>query len=176
MTRFICDIFMLTARGNAFVKATESRRVDILQTITQLVGAAVGPPLRRFVGALLRAAVFRTRWRNPLSVTTFPATRPWHERGDWKAETERRGLSERERTLIDAYRRDGFVVVEDARILDEIDAGGIWTRLAAHFAADGSGRVQDAWTEDAAVRAIATHPAVLDLLRALVASRFHSRR
>jgi len=100
-------------------------------------------------------------------VTTFPATRPWHEREDWEAEADRRGLSSRERALVDAYRRDGFLVVEDARVLDEIDADGIWTRLAAHFGSDGSGRAQDAWSDDPAVHAIATHPAVLDVLRVL---------
>ena len=100
-------------------------------------------------------------------MTTFPATRPWHERDDWEAEAGRRGLSARERTLVDAYRREGFVIVEDARILDEIDADGIWTRLAGRFEADGSGRVQDAWIDDAAVRTIAVHPAVLDVLRLL---------
>jgi hypothetical protein len=100
-------------------------------------------------------------------VTTFPSTRPWHERDDWQAEAERRGLSGRDRALVDAYRRNGFVVVEDARILDEIDAGGIFTRLAAHFAPDGSGRAHDAWLKDTAVRAIAAHPAVLDVLRVL---------
>jgi ectoine hydroxylase-related dioxygenase (phytanoyl-CoA dioxygenase family) len=100
-------------------------------------------------------------------VTTFPATRPWHEREDWEAEAVRRGLSPHERALVDDYRRDGFVVVEDARVLDEIDADGIWTRHAAGFAADGSGRVQDAWHKDSAVLAIATHPAVLDVLRLL---------
>jgi Phytanoyl-CoA dioxygenase (PhyH) len=100
-------------------------------------------------------------------VTTFPATRPWHEREDWEAEADRRGLSARERALVGTFRREGFVVVEDARVLDEIDADGIWTRLAAHFAEDGSGRVQDAWSSDPAVRAVATHPAVLDVLRLL---------
>jgi ectoine hydroxylase-related dioxygenase (phytanoyl-CoA dioxygenase family) len=99
--------------------------------------------------------------------TTFPATRPWHERDDWEAEAARRGLSARERALVDTYRREGFAVVEDARILDELDVDGIWARLAARFAADGSGRVQDAWEYDPAVRAIASHPAVLDVLRLL---------
>ncbi len=59
------------------------------------------------------------------------------------------------------------MVVEDARILDELDADGIWTRLAQHFDADGAGRVQDAWQNDPAVRAIATHPAVIGVLRML---------
>ena len=100
-------------------------------------------------------------------MVTFPATRPWFESDGWQAEAERRGLSQRERTLVAAYRRDGFVVVEDARILDELDADGIWTRLAHHFDADGAGRVQDAWENDPAVRAIATHPAVIGVLRML---------
>jgi len=100
-------------------------------------------------------------------VTTFPATRPWHERDDWQTEAERRGLSARERGLVGAYRRDGFVVVEDARILDELDVDGIWQRLAGRFNADGSGRVQDAWEFDPVVRAVASHPAVLDVLRVL---------
>jgi hypothetical protein len=86
---------------------------------------------------------------------------------DWEAEAERRGLSARERSLVDAYRRDGFAIVEDARILDELDVEGIWARLAGRFNADGAGRVQDAWTEDPAVRAIAAHPAVLDVLHML---------
>jgi Phytanoyl-CoA dioxygenase (PhyH) len=100
-------------------------------------------------------------------VQTFPATRPWHERDDWQTEAARRGLSAREVALVDAFRRDGFVVVEDARVLDGIDADGIWARLGDRFAADGSGRVQDAWEHDAAVRAIAGHPAVTAVLRVL---------
>jgi hypothetical protein len=100
-------------------------------------------------------------------VQTIPVTRPWHEQDGWEAEAARRALTPRERALVETYRRDGFVVVEDARVLDEIDADGIWTRLAGHFNADGSGRVQDAWTHDAAVRAVAAHPAVIDVLRVL---------
>jgi hypothetical protein len=100
-------------------------------------------------------------------VVTFPATRPWFEGEDWQAEAARRGLSVRERELVGAFRRDGFVVVDDARVLDEIDADGIWTRLAGRFGADDAGRVQDAWEDDAAVRAIATHSAVLHVLKML---------
>jgi hypothetical protein len=106
-------------------------------------------------------------------VQTLSATRPWHERDDWHAQADRRGLTARERALVDAYRRDGFVVVEDGRILDGVDADGIWTRLADRFGADGSGRVQDAWAHDAAVRAIATHPAVIDVLRVLYGREPH---
>ncbi len=79
----------------------------------------------------------------------------------------RRALGPRQRTLVERFRRDGFVVVEDERILDELDVDGIWTRLGGAFAADGSGRVQDAWIDDAAVRAVAAHPAVVDVLRML---------
>jgi hypothetical protein len=68
---------------------------------------------------------------------------------------------------VERFRRDGFVVVEDARILDELDVDGIWTRNAEQFAPDGGGRMQDAWTHDTAVRAVATHPAVIDVLRLL---------
>ena len=93
--------------------------------------------------------------------------RPWFERDDWPAEANRRGLSARQCAVVDSYRRDGYVVVEDARVLDEIDADGVWDRLRTAFGADGSGRVQDAWSGDSAVRAIATHPAVLDVLRML---------
>ena len=93
-------------------------------------------------------------------------SRPWFEASDWTDEAERRGLSARERALVERFRRDGFIVVEDARILDELDIDAIWTRNAAAFAADG-GRAHDAWTHDAAVRAVATHPAVLDVLRLL---------
>jgi hypothetical protein len=94
-------------------------------------------------------------------------SRPWFESAGWEVEAARRGLSARERTLVERFRRDGFVVVEDPRILDELDVEGIWTRNAAEFAADGSGRAHDAWTHDPAVRAVAAHPAVLDVLRLL---------
>jgi ectoine hydroxylase-related dioxygenase (phytanoyl-CoA dioxygenase family) len=100
-------------------------------------------------------------------MTPVAVARPWHERDDWESEATRRGLDARERALVDAYRRDGFVVVEDERILDGLDVEAIWTRLAGQFAADGAGRVQDAWTSDATVRAIAAHPAVLQTLRML---------
>ena len=93
--------------------------------------------------------------------------RPWFESDHWRAEADRRRLSGRHRALVETYRRDGYLVIEDARVLDEIDADGVWDRLQASFGSDGSGRVQDAWSHDAAVRAIATHPAVLDVLRML---------
>ena len=93
--------------------------------------------------------------------------RPWFERDDWEAEAARRAIGPRETGIIDAFRRDGFVVIEDSRILDELDVDGLWTRLAGRFNADGSGRVQDAWSEDTTVRAIATHPSVISLLRVL---------
>jgi Phytanoyl-CoA dioxygenase (PhyH) len=95
-----------------------------------------------------------------------PPARPWYERADAEA-VAARGLSGAERRLVEAYRRDGFVVVEDARILDAIDVAGLWERLGPRFANDGAGRVQDAWSFDPAVRAIATHPAVLATLRLL---------
>jgi hypothetical protein len=97
----------------------------------------------------------------------LPATRPWFERDDWEAEVERRGLSARERALVDTFRRDGFVIVEDRRILDGLDVDGIWERLRGKFKPDGSGRIQDAWNAEPVVRAIAAHPAVIDVLRML---------
>ena len=93
--------------------------------------------------------------------------RPWFERDDWEAEASRRALGPREVGLVDTFRREGFVLVEDDRILDELDVDGIWTRLAGDFAADGAGRVQDAWSTDGTVRAIATHTAVIAVLRML---------
>lgn len=98
---------------------------------------------------------------------SLPRTRPWFEGDDADAEIARRGLSGRERDLVRAYRRDGFVTVEDDRILDGIDTGEIWRVLGPRFAADGSGRVQDAWSDVEAVRAIAVHPAILATLRLL---------
>ena len=98
---------------------------------------------------------------------TLTHARPWFERDDWEAEADRRALGPTEVGLVEAFRRQGFIVLEDERILDELDVDGIWTRLAGRFAADGSGRVQDAWTTDETVRAIATHPAVLAVLRML---------
>jgi hypothetical protein len=102
-----------------------------------------------------------------LSVNLLTPARPWFERDDWEAEASHRALGPREVGLVETYRRQGFVVLEDGRILDELDVDGIWTRLGAQFAADGAGRVQDAGTVDAAVCAIATHPAVLAVLRML---------
>ena len=104
--------------------------------------------------------------RSTASTGAAPS-RPWFEASDCLVEAERRRLSASERTLVERFRRDGFVVVEDPRILDELDVDGIWTRNAAEFAADGSGRAHDAWTHDPAVRAVAAHPAVLDVLRLL---------
>ena len=96
-----------------------------------------------------------------------PTTRPWFERDDWHVVAAERGLTPRERALVDTFRTEGFVVVEDGRVLDELDVDGIWTSLEDRFAPDGAGRVQDAWRELPAVRSIATHPAVLDVLRLL---------
>jgi len=100
-------------------------------------------------------------------VLTIPATRPWHEADDWTGEAERRGLAARERAIVDAFRRDGFVVVEDDRRLDELDVDGIWTRHATAFEPANGGRATDAWRIDAAVRGVATHPDVLGVLRLL---------
>jgi len=98
---------------------------------------------------------------------TLPATRPWFEGDDWQAVAAARGLTARERALVDTFRSEGFVVVEDTRVLDELDVEGIWTALAGRFKPAGAGRVQDAWRELPAVRAIAAHPAVLAVLRLL---------
>ena len=102
-----------------------------------------------------------------LKVDVLTTARPWFERDDWEAEASRRALGPRDVALVGTFRRDGFVVVEDGRILDELDVDGIWARLAGRFAADGAGRAQDAWVEDATVRAIATHPTVVGVLRML---------
>jgi ectoine hydroxylase-related dioxygenase (phytanoyl-CoA dioxygenase family) len=95
------------------------------------------------------------------------SARPWFERDDWEAEAVRRALEPRDVRLVDTFRRQGFIVLEDERILDELDVDGMWTRLAGHFAPGSAGRVQDAWTHEPAVRAVATHPSVIAVLRML---------
>ncbi|MBV9440589.1 MAG: phytanoyl-CoA dioxygenase family protein [Candidatus Eremiobacteraeota bacterium] len=102
-----------------------------------------------------------------MSAAALPRTRPWHEADDISAQIAARRLSAAERDLVLAYRRDGFVIIEDDRILDGIDVDEIWRVLGPRFAADGSGRVQDAWIDLASVRAIAVHPAILATLRLL---------
>ncbi|HEY4440436.1 MAG TPA: phytanoyl-CoA dioxygenase family protein [Candidatus Elarobacter sp.] len=93
--------------------------------------------------------------------------RPWFERDDWEALADEKGLDRRERARVDAYRRDGFLLFEDDRILDGIDADGIWERLRPRFAGGDGVRVQDAWETEESVRAIALQPQIIATLRML---------
>jgi hypothetical protein len=76
-------------------------------------------------------------------------------------------LSPLQRELLRQYRDDGFVVVEDSAVLDDIDSATIWEGLEPNTVDLNSGRVMDGWRSNAGVRALATHPQVLDLLRLL---------
>ena len=68
--------------------------------------------------------------------------------------------------LAQRYERDGFVIVQDSGFLDEIDVDAMWDELALQYPGRLD-RVQDAWQTSETVRRIATHPLVLDTLRAL---------
>lgn len=114
------------------------------------------------------------------SQNVFPGV-PFIESPLFEAELASSALNELERDIAFRLNRDGFAVIDfpDPQVHERIDR--IRARLAPVFglAEDGSGdfaalpgrRVQDAWTSDEDVRAIAANPAVLDLLTKLYGRR-----
>ena len=92
---------------------------------------------------------------------------PWVFGDDYAARVQTLASSARDRAIVDAYRRDGFVVLDDIDLTDGLDTESMWETLGPIIAAEGQGRAQDAWRDVAAVRAIAVHEEVLRVLRLL---------
>ncbi len=90
---------------------------------------------------------------------------PWIESPFFESILASKQLSPREAEWARAYRRDGYLMFEES-IVDDADLACIDAYVGAHY--DGAaGRLQDAWQGCAAVRQIATHPCVRELLTML---------
>jgi hypothetical protein len=99
------------------------------------------------------------------------AAGPWVESERFVEMLAERNLGSRDRLLAERFHRDGFVVIDDVDITPDIDVDRMWDEIAGHCA---SGRVRgdvdrasDAWRSCVPVYEIATHPAVIDVLRML---------
>ena len=88
---------------------------------------------------------------------------PWVESDELEAWLALSGASETAKTFARDLARDGFAILdlgEDIPALcDQIAA-----ETAGHFARPGVSRVHDAWRRSPAVRALATHPVLLESL------------
>ena len=90
---------------------------------------------------------------------------PWVDSPFFESILAGKRLSPREAEWARAYRRDGYLMFEDS-IVDGADLACVDEYVRAHYDA-AAGRLQDAWQGCAAVRQIATHPRVLELLTLL---------
>jgi hypothetical protein len=111
----------------------------------------------------------------------FPGV-PLVESPVFKTMLETAGFSDEERRIAEDLNRDGFAVFEFPEADFDARVKGIRERLSPQLGIDQSqpasnhaessiGRIQDAWSEDEDVRAIASNPAVLDLLSKLYGRR-----
>jgi hypothetical protein len=96
---------------------------------------------------------------------------PWFEAADYQQLPRYTLLSGPDRWLVDSYRTNGFVILEntgiDARTIDSAvsELKDRYNQSATGYSAGG--RRQDAWKFNQHVRAIATHEAILETLRKL---------
>lgn len=88
---------------------------------------------------------------------------PWVESDDLEARLARSGASERAKAFARDLARDGLAILDLGddmpALCDEIAA-----ETAGHFARPGVTRVHDAWRRSPAIRALATHPVLLECL------------
>ena len=91
---------------------------------------------------------------------------PWIERPDYRETPAYRSLSPRTQSLCDAFHRDGYVVLEDSGILDDVNLRELTYFVDAHFVPE-EGRLIDGWVRSVEVLKIAVHRPILDLLRVL---------
>ncbi|MEO6799069.1 MAG: phytanoyl-CoA dioxygenase family protein [Rhodanobacter sp.] len=93
---------------------------------------------------------------------------PWFERDDYRAEARYLQLSESLRGMVDTFRDDGFVILEDtgihAHTLDAVNQSLERQGASSDYM---RGRVQDAWKTCPAVGQVATCAAVLEVLSVL---------
>jgi hypothetical protein len=94
---------------------------------------------------------------------------PWFESGNYRESPLYRAMSESQRIEIDAFREQGFVILEDAGIDPTIIENAInaLDGLPSRSEYLGSGRLQDAWRQIEAVAHIATTGRILETLQRL---------
>lgn len=96
---------------------------------------------------------------------------PWVESERFRELLKGQDLSSYERLLAERYHTDGFVIVDDADLTADIDIANMWENIAQlceeKRAIGDVNRAQDAWKSCRPVYEIATHPAILRLLRIL---------
>jgi hypothetical protein len=96
---------------------------------------------------------------------------PWFEADEYRRLAQYERLDEKDRTLVDSYRENGFAVLEqsglDAATLDGaiLSLKDKYTQSATGYG--GGGRRQDAWKFSEYVRLIATSETILGTLRKL---------
>jgi hypothetical protein len=92
-----------------------------------------------------------------------PCQTPWVESDDLEARLARSGASETAKTFARDLARDGLAILD---LGDDMPAlcDTIAAETGGHFARPGVNRVHDAWRRSPAVRALATHPILLECL------------
>lgn len=107
------------------------------------------------------------RWLpGPGAKSSYPPLIPWIDQPDYRRTRKYKRLSSRMQALCDAFHTDGYLVLEDTGILDEIDMDGLSQFVETHFTPE-SGRVVDGWIQSVPIRQIAAFPPIRDLLRVL---------
>jgi len=95
----------------------------------------------------------------------LPQSMPWIESPLFEELLAARTVTDREKDLCRRYRRDGYLIL-DENILDRTDVRTADEYVVRHFDPT-AGRLLDAWVASPAIRAIATHERVLEVLRLL---------
>ena len=96
----------------------------------------------------------------------LPTDIPWVEQEGYRRTWKYRLLSSRMKSLCDSFHTDGYVVVEDSGILDDVDMGALSAFVEKHFTPE-TGRITDGWPHSEEIRKIAVYPPILRLLRVL---------
>lgn len=91
---------------------------------------------------------------------------PWFEQPGYQANPRYLAMSEKEKAQLDRFTRDGFLVLDDLDVLQEVDLKRLQADVLAGYDPEAK-RYQDAWQKSAPVLHIATHPQVLALLERL---------
>jgi phytanoyl-CoA dioxygenase PhyH len=120
---------------------------------------------------IARISTERIVWSTPAPTEDHLELQPWFEADNYRQLAQYEQLDAAARTLLDSYRENGFVILEQPGIGASTLDGAIrslqdkYTQSATGYSEGG--RRQDAWKFSDEVRSIATSPTILGTLRQL---------